>query len=337
MNLKGYKRVQYCIKYINYLLIPVNNINIDEGGKEEFNKLYNFVLSLNLPKTLRTPSGGISNDKNKQPYQSYDITRTNYCVELLLLYEGWAYRFQFRNTLHRDISGRKAFTKFRRELAKDGVNIDDFAIENGKEVKETIEKPLIALMLPTYADKVFENCYHIDFHSSYPAGLIKACPQMEKTIRRLYINRHKNEDYKAILNLSIGFMQSIKGCGARWSHLSKVAIEDNNTRVIDMAKRLSTSGRRVILFNTDGIWYQGNIYHGVGEGNNVGEWSNDYKAIKFRAKSEGCYEFIDSDGKYHPVVRGIKNEDKVSWKWGDIYSSKAEAQIYYFDESKGVY
>lgn len=337
MKLEQYKRTPYCIKYINYLLIPVNNINIDEKGKEEFNNIYQFVLSLGLPRTIRTPSGGISNNKQKQPYESYDITRTNYCVEILLLYKRFAYRFQFRNTLHKEISGRKAFTKFKRELLKDGVNINDYAIENGKEVKETIEKPLIRLMLPSYADKVFNNMHHIDFHSSYPAGLIKACPQMEKTIRRLYINRHKNEDYKAVLNLTIGFMQSIKGCGAKWSHLSKSAIADNNTRVLDMAKRLSISGRKVILFNTDGIWYQGDIYHGEGEGEDIGEWSNDYNASMFRAKSEGCYEFIDSLGTYYPVVRGVKNEDKKNWKWGDIYTSKAEVQTYYFDEEKGVY
>lgn len=337
MNLKGYKRVEYCVKYVNYLFIPVNLIEISEEGKKEFNEIYQFVLSLKLPRTIRTASGGISNDRKKQPLESYDITRTNYSVELLLLYDGWAYRFQFRRGLQQGFSGRKAFRKFKQELLKDGVNIDELAIPNGIEVKQQIPQPLIAIMFDEYKDKTFENCYHIDFHSSYPAGLIKACPQMEKTIRRLYINRHKNETYKAVLNLSIGFMQSISGCGAKWSNLSLQAIEDNNRRVLDMAKRLSNSGRKVLLFNTDGIWYQGNIYHGDGEGDDIGEWSNDYHALKFRIKSEGCYEFVDSDGKYHPIVRGIKNELKENWVWGDIYTSKAEVETIYFSEDKGVY
>ena len=140
---------------------------------------------------------------------------------------------------------------------------------------------------------------------------------------------------KNILNFSIGFMQSLGGCSARWAHLSRDAIKDNNDRVRELARRLDKSGRLVISFNTDGIWYRGPVFHGKGEGDNMGDWHNDRINCQFRMKSDGAYEFIE-DGIYYPVVRGISNDVKGDWQWGDIYTDKAQAQLFTFTEEEGI-
>ena len=142
-------------------------------------------------------------------------------------------------------------------------------------------------------------------------------------------------DYKHILNFSIGFMQSINGCGARWAHLAKDAIKDNNDRVRSLAATVEKSGRTVLLFNTDGFWYEGPVFHGKGEGDGLGQWHNDHMNCKFRMSGAGSYEFIE-DGKYNPVVRGIPNDTKLDWHWGDIYTKKAVPNIFTFDEEMGV-
>lgn len=125
---------------------------------------------------------------------------------------------------------------------------------------------------------------------------------------------------------------------AEWANLARDAIADNNKRIFDLAFELTISGREVIGYNTDGIWYRGEIYHGNGEGDNLGEWHNDHINCLFRSKSDGAYEFIE-DGKYMAVVRGNTSFDAIepdrnNWHWGDIY--KGTLLTFKFDEEKGV-
>jgi hypothetical protein len=101
---------------------------------------------------------------------------------------------------------------------------------------------------------------------------------------------------------------------------------------------LRQAGRQILAYNTDGIWYAGEEYHGEGEGPELGQWGHDHRNCKIRFKSAGAYEFIE-DGKYYPVIRGLTLLDKVKdrdteWQWGDIFN--APEYGYYFDEDKGV-
>ena len=246
-----------------------------------------------------------------------------------------AWRIQFRTKLPNKMSGRKAFTAFKRILLKHGINLDEYAISNGAEVKETIEKPLIGAKREIFYDYTFEKVNHIDFHSSYAGGLANTHPEFRDILTTLYSKREEKEEYKNILNFSIGFMQSVAGCKARWAHLSRDAIQDNNKRVKNLAETLEKKGRIVLTFNTDGIWYKGAVYHGAGEGEGLGEWHNDHIDCTFRARSAGSYEFIEKN-VYHAVVRGVANDLKADWKWGDIYEKKAEPQIFKFTEEGGV-
>ena len=319
---------------LNYLLIPVTTFNIDKKGAKAFNKIYLWLKSQNLYKLERTPSGSIKNGPHvKRP--AWDIRTNHYCVELTVVMEGMAWRLQFRTKLPKGMSGKKAFTLFKKMLLKDGIDLEDYAIENGEEVKKEIEHYLVQPYHRFFIDKVYEQAHHIDFHSSFAGGLANTHPEFRKTLEWLYENREKDEINKNILNFSIGYMQSIQGCKARWAHLSKDAISDNNKRVMDIVERLEKSGRTVLLLNTDGVWYNGRVYHGQGEGDGLGEWKNDHTNCKFRMASAGAYEFIEN-GIYHPVIRGIPNDTKTKWKWGDIYLEKAIPSIFSFTEEEGV-
>ena len=319
---------------INYLLIPVTVFNINKEGAEKFNKIYTWLKKQNLYQLERTPSGGIkSGPRRKRP--AWDVKKSRTCIEITVILDGCAWRIQFRAELKEGMSGRKAFTMFKRYMAKKGIDLDSYAIENGRDVKEGIEKPLIGAKRKLFYDREFDNVNHIDFHSSYSAGLANTHPEFREALNELYAKREEKKEYKNILNFSIGFMQSIAGCGARWAHLSRDAIADNNKRVKNLSEILEKKGRMVLSFNTDGIWYKGPVYHGEGEGDGLGQWHNDHVNCKFRAKSSGSYEFIEK-GKYYPVVRGISNTSKKDWQWGDIYSNKAELKLFIFDEEKGV-
>lgn len=67
----------------------------------------------------------------------------------------------------------------------------------------------------------------------------------------------------------------------------------------------------------------------------MGDWHNDRINCQFRMKSDGAYEFIEN-GIYYPVIRGIANDVKNDWQWGDIYTEKAKLQLFTFDEKEGI-
>ena len=319
---------------LNYLLIPVTTFDISTSGAKAFNKIYFWLKKQNLYKLERTPSGSIKNGPHvKRP--AWDVKVNHYCVELTVVMEGKAWRIQFRTKLPKGMSGKKAFSVFKRLLLKDGVDLDSMAIENGSEVKKEIEHYLVKVYHKFFIDKVYTKAHHIDFHSSFAGGLANTHPEFRKTLEKIYENREKDEMNKHILNFSIGYMQSPQGCKARWAHLSKDAIADNNKRVLNLVEKLEKSGRTVLLLNTDGVWYNGPLYHGEGEGSGLGQWENDHINCQFRMASAGAYEFIEK-GQYFPVIRGIPNDIKTEWKWGDIYKEKAIPSIFSFTEEGGV-
>ena len=97
----------------------------------------------------------------------------------------------------------------------------------------------------------------------------------------------------------------------------------------------------MIRYKTDGFWCQGDVFHGEGEGHDLGEWENDHSDCKIRVNSDGVYEYEEA-GVYHPVIRGRtwldRYLDRSQWHWGDIYNPDAEHIIeWLFEEGIGVY
>lgn len=327
----------------NYINIKCNLLTPNEENAIIFNEILNYLKTNIKNKIKRTKSGGISKTKFVR-LPSWDYTYGPSGAELLILTEDGNYRIQFRPQLAKDedndktMSGRKAFKEFSKILLNNGINIEDYAVDNGKEIKNEIEKPLIKLERSVYADfngisSGIKNCHHIDFHNSYPGGLAITHPEFKPIIDMMYEKRKENEVYKAILNYSIGFMQS-KWVGYKYAALARDAINNNNKRVRRISELLKKSGRTVLAYNTDGIWYSGEIFHGENEGSSVGQWENDHVNCLLRFKSAGSYEYIE-DGKYKPVVRGYTKLDKIKsreeWSWGDIY--KADIITYRLNEN----
>lgn len=331
---------------VNQMKVPVYALDNTAAGAHEFNIYYQELLNKGWKTITRTKSRGISTARQAFKPPMWDVRYSSACIELTIITNKML-RIQFRQTTsvlqeeenETGIYGRQAFTAFKKELLKDGIDLDKYTIANGAEVKKTIPKYLITMEKEAYQDLVFEGCHHVDFHSSFPAGLANTHPEFAATLNRLYENRKEKPINKAILNYSIGFCQSLDNTGARWAHLAKDAIADNNNRIAKLADRLRRAGRLVISYNTDGIWYKGEVYHGEGEGKKLGEWENDHTNCRFRAKSAGAYEFIE-DGKYYPVVRGRTNYDltksRKDWEWGDIYKKEARPLMFFWTEGIGI-
>lgn len=265
---------------------------------------------------------------------------------MLYLIHDWIAKFYFGSKPNvsdqagRPLCGKKAFNTLRRELLADGVNLDDYMLsssEYGEEIKTSI-RYAIKLCSPLYASQekdkapIWRNAHHIDFHSSYPAGLANTHPEFRPTLERLFAMRKTADiEQKAVLDMSIGFFQSrfVPRRPFGLANLARDAIEDNYQRVEHLHQSLVKAGRVPLLWNTDGIWYTGAIFHGPGEGDKLGDWRHDYTNAILRIKSVKAYEFMytDPNGQllYKPVLSGTILLDRIKprseWSWGDIFQS----------------
>lgn len=327
----------------NWKLIPVSRLEPNIENVEIFNKIYNWIKNeKHATRLQRTPSGGIAIPVH---IPSYDIQAINSGVELVIIAHR-CYRIQFAKTLK--LTGTEYFRRFKKLCKSFGINLDDYKIPNGKEVKEQIEKPMISLEDIGFKDRIICGANHIDFHQSYPGGLAATHPEFQPVIDWIYKKRkqlqknHPDEadDLKIMLDASIGYMQSYAAHGAKWSNLSRDAIKNNNDRMRKVASDLKKAGRIIIAYNTDGIWYKGKIYHGEGEGKKPTQWENDHVDVQIRFKSRGAYEFIEN-GIYTPVIRGHTKLDDIkpreNWEWGDIYhDAESLVRQFSFNEETGI-
>lgn len=328
----------------NYRKMPCFAINNNEAGAHQFNLLYQEIRGMGWKQLVRTPSNGVSIEKKNFCPPMWDVRNTSACIEITII---WKYmlRIQFRQACdvatgeESNLSGRTAFLKFADSCRKAGVEIGDYAVSNGEEIKKEIEPYIIKFEREEYKDLIFDGCHHLDFHNSFPAGLCNTHEEFRPIVEKFYEKRKEDPINKAVLNYTIGFFQSVKGCNARYATLSRDAINDNNKRLRELAETLRENGRFPLLYNTDGIWYKGEVFHGDGEGKALGEWENDHVNCRLRIKSKGAYEFIE-DGVYYPVLRGHTRLDKVKprsqWVWGDIYRADAEPILFYWDKEMGI-
>lgn len=347
INWENYKYLPPTMKP-NKIKIPVNNIGFNEEGIKEFNELYNYCLekqrSGEFHEMVLTKSKGICIKPGVLRGACWSLSATTTIIELLIRNtDANYYRFivGYRKNESKGFSGRRAFQMYTAALKQDGVDLADLAIDNGKEVKATIPSPKIELV-SAIPERTYYNAHHLDINSAFNAGMIEKYPILEKSVRRMYEKRKEKPIYKDVLNMTQGFMQS-ELVGYKYSHISKAGYVYTNRRIDELTQLLLDSGRRVLSYNTDGIWYQGEIYHDENEGSDIGQWKHDYVDCKVRFKSKGAYEFEGTVVKtgekvYKPVVRGQSTYERQvprkDWKWGDIF--KGATVEYKFIEGMGL-
>lgn len=325
--------------HYNFLKISVSNVPVTDAGMEEFNDVVRELDELGFENHLkRTKSGGLSTQWREPDFVHYGydvVARRNY-IELTV--KGTKeFRLRMSSQQIKDgkeihtLGGRKCFLKFKEICEQFGVNLEDYKIskEEGEKTKKEIPSAIIDVD-ETVLKQTRYNVHHIDIHSAHMSGVGEAFEPLLAPVNYCYEQRKeakkngdekKNTLYKSILTNFWGYCQS-EYIDYRYANLSKAGIESTNRKVNDLTERLKNAGRRVLMHNTDGIWYEGEIFHGEGEGEALGEWSNDHTNCMWRAKSKGVYEYIENE-KYTVVARGSfeldRAKDRKDWKWGDIF------------------
>ena len=343
-RLVKYKNIKTTLD-LNYKNIPCNIIEISEKGVKTWNELVGLLHVLDFKRLVRTKSGGISiSQKNFRGCYGYDVRALKSCIELTIVFH-YCVRIQFRNNFKEDtkndISGSTAYRVFKNTLDNFGIDISDWFIENGKEVKETIEKPLVYVRHGKEEKLWKNNVHHIDIHSAYMGAIAEKVPEWRPAINKIYEERELNEVNKGILTHSFGYFQS-SIFGYKLAHLSKFAVERTKRKLEELTERINETGSFVLAYNTDGIWYYGDIYHGEGEGKGLGQWSNDYINGDIWFNSIGQYAFKGTNVKTGKqiekiVARGRYALDKIKprneWNFDDIMYKRLGAEsLYTFDK-----
>ena len=321
----------------NLIRFPITKVTLEEWN--ELVRYYNNMYEEELINRgfVFTTCGAISTTKENLMHNNccYEVRETRYMHELIICCGKGRARVQYDHgqvVQEKSCSGHKAFMKLKRAFEKDGIDLSKYYIENGKEIKETIPKPLITLcILPNVT---YTNVYHLDINSAYPYAMTIIMPEWKKTIERIYDGRMNNSMNKAVLNMSYGWFQC-RYFGFKLAHISKFCIEYTINYLAKITEEITKNGCSAICYNTDGIWFKCDDPSYIEElekktNYQLGGYKLDHKNCSIRFKSAGCYEYIE-DGIYTPVVRGRTNLDDLKkrseWVWGDIY--KATPHIYY--------
>lgn len=337
--------------------IPVTWLDPTVENAEIFNRAYNLVKD--WKDCEMTPSGGISQNMYKFRYNRKKITVTKTGYELLIIGAEKCYCVRFRHDYGKcedgKMAGKAAFAQFYKKCKKEGLDLSSVAIENGKEVKETIPMPDIRLMY-IYKDMTLEHAFHVDINSAYMAGIKKAYGHLGdgalgRVIQDIFDHRKDNTKSakynKSILNCSQGFMQSqycvLNHKGYALAHLSKAGIEYCYNTLQDIIKYYMDLGCVFIGTNTDGAWFLQNDVPEedikANESKELGKYKVDHWNCTLRYKSKGAYEYMEN-GEYKAVVRGKTRLDSVKpreqWVWGDIYQLDCEPIKFNFIEGEGI-
>ena len=110
---------------------------------------------------------------------------------------------------------------------------------------------------------------------------IQAMVPLKPLYENMYNQRHeKDEYYKHVLTNHIGCWQSeycpdVSNAGKlapyQFANLSKIAVNETRHLIEKYIVELRKAGRKVLLTNTDGIWYQGELFHDENEGSSLGQ------------------------------------------------------------------
>ena len=175
----------------NILKMANNNLKMNSDNAKLFNTLVQYCEENNYHTIKWTKSGGIAKGKKVFMPPAYGIKMIGKTTVVLVICTSKFYRFTFgiARAEQKDISGTASFGAFKRTCEKYDINIDDYAIDNGKEYKENFPIPYRKLYNERFADKVLDNVHHIDLNSSFMSGLAMSYPQFKPVVEELYEKR----------------------------------------------------------------------------------------------------------------------------------------------------
>lgn len=117
---------------------------------------------------------------------------------------------------------------------------------------------------------------------------------MEDTIRFFFNGRKEHEDYKRVLNVSIGFMHKQRYTDRKFAHLAAVAIARGNQKILNMCQEIGYDN--IIHICVDGIIYDGDKEYGIHD-KQLGVFKQEYTDCMLRIKGQNQYIAMNKEGE----------------------------------------
>lgn len=326
---------------VNYYFLPKTYMNNakDKLTQDNIKKLNELIVKMQNSKAFsklrRTKSNGISIEGKylvSHPFQ-YDIVSSTSKNVVTIVSDVGSFKIYvgYAREKEKGETGKTHSGRWIDAVTSVGINLEDYSNDpkSGEIAAANIHKPEVGTVY-AIKDKLYEgNIHHLDFHKFYPSGIALLHPEFKEAFKILIENNDK-----LALDAGTRFLAS-KHAKYKYAKLIKEGINYMYNRFFEVSDDLERTGRKILAYNTDGIWYQGDVYHGLYEGNDLGEWSNDYinvKQIRFASAKLGKYEFITEDNKYECRVKGTSTYERIKpreeWEWGDIYKTKIISLTY---------
>lgn len=326
---KAYKENYY---KLNYYKLPLTEVSFKKETLSQANvKILNEFIdrmkaSKAFTKLKRTPSKGISIEGaylHSHPFQ-YDIVKSTSKIILTVATMEGSYKIAIGwfKAKEEKKEGKTPSRRWIQACEKHNIDLSKYenSFEEGKLAAASIHKPAVGTVT-AIRDKIYEgNIHHLDFHKFYPSGIVMLHPEFREAFEELVNNKDKEA-----LDIGTRYLAS-EYAQYKYAKVIKEGINYMYERFFQLSDELNKSGRKILAYNTDGIWYQGEVYHGIYEGTGLGEWENDYiniQKIRFKSSGLGAYEFIKEDGTYESRYKGQSSYEREiprdQWVWGDIY------------------
>lgn len=345
MKLTNYEHKNFTFKPNKLQIKPVE---FSFSQAAEFNEIYQYVKD-NFVRVEPTKSGALPTDKRL--HSRYMVIQSRTKIELTVVCHEGCYRFLIgnkRNAIKNPVSGKRALREIYKVAKQFNLDLSKYKVDKttGLELKNEIESPHIEMY--GRPGLVYSNVHHLDLKSSYASRICEVYEEFKPVYDYIFSKRHEaNDYYKHVLTNSIGCMQSEycpdyensgKIAPYQFAGLAKIAVNGTRHLIERYIKILEQNNRKILLTNTDGIWYQGDLFHDENEGSQLGNWENDHKNCMFIMKSKGAYQYVE-DNQCHTVVRGTteldKEKDRDEWEFGEIFNHVV-MEYYEFDEEQGV-
>lgn len=315
---------------------------------DQINILYRFLDMSDLPHIVRTAKGNIKKNNIHNIGGCWDVKRVEtergifkgVIITVIVCGKTFVFKCGAFTVKNSTMNGTKAFGMAKRIARNYGINIEDYAIDNGEEVKANIPKSKIAFKLEYVTQnpkKTIKHAHHIDLNCAWGTGFVNAFPEFKQTLLDL-----KAVD-KVVPSMFLGYCQSAR-VKYKYSHFALAGIEWCNKKLDELTHKLEQNNFTVLGYNTDGIWYKDNteqnrVYHDGDEHSGLYGYKNDYIDTELCIYSDGQYWFKTPDGKFNARARGwyTYEEIKPREEWNEEDFDKAMQTLAYitFIEHKG--
>lgn len=335
------------LSQINYIKIPVNQINPNAQFEEANELLRELKSKYKIGTFLRTKSGGLAKNVKNIVDDQFEITsKSKASVEILVfdIKKGWT-RIKFCNNYRTEDDKAICGTKALKKLIEYCPEIKDFICKDEEENHKWREEAkkfyrpegFMGVREEYHNGKTYEHVYSLDFHWAFPSALAALIPSTRDKLEELYDKRKTDKTgmIKAMGNTAIGAMCSewTLNIGLKSKEaLAKLRYDIlnlHNQRMQFMIKEIEKQGGIILNLRTDSIKFASPRplilpY----EGDGLGKWSYEFRNCRYRQRSTAAYEYIDNAGKYHAVISGLTNLDRIKprdeWVWGDIFGPQVE-------------